>query len=86
MRYYKTKRAAEDAAGKQNHLIGQHMLPPYSALPITSITVEKVKTNQGFIVMLSHEVFDNGWPEITSFICPQLELNDYILMTSSKSL
>ena len=78
MKYYTTKREAEDAAEANNYLLGQEMSPPYESYPITSITVEKAKKNQGFIVVLSHDVFGNGWPETTGFCCPQVELDDYL--------
>ncbi len=78
MKFYKTKREAEDAAEANNYLIGQEMSPPYDSYPITSITVEKAKKHQGFIVILSNDVFDNGWPETTGFRCPQVELDDYL--------
>ena len=78
MKYYETKREAEDAADANNDLIGQQMLKPYESYPITSITVEKNPCGLGFIVVLSHDVFDGGWPETTNFRCPQVELNDYL--------
>ena len=78
MKYYKTKQEAELAAEENNYLIGQRLLHPYSALPITSITIEKAKRHQGFIVILSHDIFDGGWPEVTNQRCPQVELNYYL--------
>jgi len=78
MKYYATKREAEDTAEANNYLIGQPMLKPFESYPITSITVEKAKKHQGFVVVLSHDVFDGGWAEITNFRCPQVELNDYL--------
>lgn len=78
MKYYTTKREAEDAAEANNYLLGQGMLKPFQSYPITSITVEKAKKHQGFIVILSHDVFDGGWPETLGFRCPQVELDDYL--------
>jgi hypothetical protein len=78
MKYYTTKREAEDAAEKNNYLIGREMVPPFETYPITSITVEKAKKHQGYIVVLSHDVFDGGWAEITNFRCPQVELDNYL--------
>lgn len=86
MKYYKTKRAAEDAAEENNYLLGQKMMPPYSSLPITSLTVEKAKKHQGFIVVLSYDVFDGGWAEITSNRCPQVELDNYLDIVAPKYL
>ena len=78
MKYYATKREAEDAAETNNYLIGQELAPPFESYPITSITVEKAKKYQGFIVILSHDVFDGGWPETVGFRCPQVELENYL--------
>jgi hypothetical protein len=78
MKYYATKREAEDAAEANNYLIGQEMAPPFESYPITSITCEKAKSNFGFIVVLSHDIYDNGWPETTGFRCPQVELDNYL--------
>jgi hypothetical protein len=86
MKYYLTKQEAEDAAEQYNYLLGQKMLKPYESYPITSITVEKAKKNQGFIVILSHDVFDGGWPEITGFRCPQVELDDFLNVTTTPFL
>ncbi len=86
MKYYTTKREAEDAAEANNYLIGQGMLKPYESYPITSITVEKAKKNQGFIVVLSHDVFDGGWAETTNFRCPQVSLEDYLEVVAPKYL
>ncbi len=47
MKYYTTKREAEDAAEANNYLLGQEMSPPYESYPITSITVEKAKKIKG---------------------------------------
>ncbi len=78
MKFYTTKREAEDAAEANNYLIGQPMLKPFESYPIKSITVEKAKKHQGFIVVLSHDVFDGGWPETTGFRCVQIDLDDYL--------
>jgi hypothetical protein len=69
MKYYPTKREVEDAAEENNYLIGHQMLKPFETYPITSITIEKAKKHQGFIVVLSHDVFDGGWAEI----CTEIE-------------
>ncbi len=78
MKYYKTKEQAEIAAFENHYLLGQEMAPPFETYPIQSITVEKSKIHQGFIVVLSHDVFDGGWPETVGFRCPQVELDDYL--------
>lgn len=78
MKYYKTKEQAEIAAFENQYLIGQEMAPPYDSFPITSITVEKALKHQGFIIVLSHDIFDAGWPELTGFKCPIIELDDYL--------
>ena len=78
MKYYKTKEQAEIAAFENHYLIGQEMAPPYESFAITSITVEKALKHQGFIILLSHDIFDGGWPELTEFKCPMIELNDYL--------
>jgi hypothetical protein len=78
MKYYATKREAEVAAEANNYLIGQELAPPFETYPITSITVEKAKKHKGFIVVLSHDIFDGGWPELTGFKCPQIKLDDYL--------
>ena len=78
MKYYPTKFEADIVANQNQHPIGQKLSPPFSSYPITSITVEKAKKHQGYIVVLSHDVFDGGWAEITNFRCPQVELDDYL--------
>ena len=78
MKYYLTKREAEHVAEKNNYLIGQAMAPPFESYPITSMTIEKSKKHQGFIIVLSHDIFDGGWPETVGFRCPQVELDDYL--------
>ncbi len=81
MKVHLTQDIAERIAKRYTHLIGKPMLDPYEGLPITSITVEKSKTTQGFDIILSHDIFDGGWPEVTGFKCPQTELLSYLAAT-----
>lgn len=78
MENYLSHETAKKLAKQYNKLIGQPMPYPYSGLPITSITVEKNKTSQGFSVILSHDIYDGGWPEVTGFKCPQVDLLYYL--------
>lgn len=78
MENHLAKQTADKLAQEYIKLIGQPMPYPYSALEITSITVEKNKNSKGFSVILSHDIFDGGWPEVTNFSCPQVDLLSYL--------
>jgi hypothetical protein len=73
-----TLEEANELAKEHANLIGKPLPNPYSGLSITSITVEKNKKSKGFSVILSHDIYDNGWPEVTGFRCPQIDLLTYL--------
>jgi hypothetical protein len=84
MKYYKYKEEAELFAEYYTHLIGQYFPEPYQNLDITAITVEKSKFHQGYEVILSHDIFESGNPELTGYKCPTIELNAYLKIMASK--
>lgn len=82
-----SQEAAEALSKKYHHLLGAPMPLPYSLLQVTSITVEKNIDSKGFSVILSHDIFDNfGIAELTGFMCPQIELFEYLKKTKNQTI
>lgn len=80
-----TQSAAIYLAREFSNLIGESLPSPFVGMEISSITVEKDTRGKGFSVILSHDTFDGGWPELTGFVCPQVDLFSFLNLNSKNS-
>lgn len=78
-----TQSAAIKLAKHYSNLIGNDLPFPFTGWEISSITVEKDKHGKGFSVILSHDIFDGGWPETAGHICPQIDIFTFLQKKSS---